>query len=129
MRREPDPVQMAFIEKMNAWLTATGTNFTCLCRAADVNTSIRFYVQNGTVVNPEFLRSIQAAMDANPGGIARPSRKATAGTSIGDSEVQARADEVARRRDQRARDLLAQELPGFNGKRAGSMRPVWEQVA
>lgn len=123
-----DPDQMAFIERMDAWLVATGTNFTCLCRAARVHTSLRFFARNGIPIKAELIAKVTTTMAAHPNGIAAPQRKADSVKGIPENDLQARRDAVRQEREQRVRELLAKEKPGLNGKRR-SMRPIWEMTA
>lgn len=128
MTTQTDPAQIAFIERMDAWLVTTGTNFTCLCRAAGVHTSLRFFARNGIPIKAELIAKVTATMAAHPNGIAPPQRKADSAKGIPESDLQARRDAVRQEREQRVRELLAKEKPGLNGKR-GSMRPIWEMRA
>lgn len=123
-----DPDLVAFINEMNAWLKATGTNYTGLCAAAGVHTHIRFAVENGRSVKAEHIRAIRDAMRANPNGVAPPPRKSKIGNHPSDNEIQRRADAVRQERERRVRELLANEKPGLNGQRR-SMRPIWEMRA
>jgi enamine deaminase RidA (YjgF/YER057c/UK114 family) len=128
MTTQTDPDQIAFIERMDAWLAATGTNFTCLCRAAGVHTSLRFFARHGIAIKADLITKVNAAMAAHPDGITPPQRKADSAKRIPESDLQARRDAVRREREQRVRELLAKEKPGLNGKRR-SMRPIWEMTA
>lgn len=128
MTTHTDPDQMAFIERMDAWLAATGTNFTCLCRVAGVHTSLRFFARNGIPIKADLIAKVTATMAAHPSGIAAPQRKADSAKGIPENDLQARRDAVRQEREQRVRELLAKEKPGLNGKRR-SMRPIWEMTA
>ena len=129
MAREPHPKQMAFIQKMEAWCAETGTRYPVLCRTAGVNDMVKYNVRNGTRVNDGVLQKLADVIDANPGGIETPHRKAVTTARLSEAEIEARARAVQREREQRAMAHLRAERPGFNGRRAGSMRPIWEQVA
>lgn len=123
MTNQTDPDQMAFIERMDAWLAATGTNFTCLCRVAGVHTSLRFFARHGIAIKAELIAKVNATMAAHPSGIAPPQRKADSAKGIPESDLQARRDAV-----RQERELLEKEKPGLNGQRR-SMRPIWEMRA
>ncbi|WP_444611377.1 hypothetical protein [Blastomonas fulva] len=132
----------AFFADLDEWLAKTGTHFKCLAAAAGTTTNAKgSVIRHSCSMRIAVADKLIAAKNANPNGIAPPPKKASTGRPIApvadyrnddpvsDCELQRRRDEVRREREQRAIRHLSAEKPGLNGKRAFSMRPVWEMPA
>lgn len=139
----PNDKARAFFADLDDWLRATGTHYKCLAAAAGTTTNANgSVIRHGCSMRIDVADKLIAAKNAHPNGIAPPEKKNPTGRPIGVrvidpptaetinmSELEVRRQQVIDERNRRAMAHLAQEKPGFNGKRVGSMRPVWEMIA
>lgn len=138
----PNEKARQFFDELDAWLRETGTNFKCLAGAAGVGVGAKCSViRHGCAMRVAVADKLIAAKNANPNGITPPKRAKPTGRPvravidpptavfINEADLERRREEVRREREQRAMWHLQAERPGINGKRAGSMRPVWEMPA
>ena len=138
----PNDKARDFFNDLDRWLKDTGTNFKCLAEAAGVSVGVKgSVVRHGCSMRIEAADKLIAAKNAHPNGIRPPKRAKPTGRPvkavidpptavfINEADLERRREEVRREREQRAMWHLQSERPGINGKRAGSMRPVWEMPA
>ena len=132
----------AFFAELDEWLKSTGTQFKCLAAAAGTTTNAKgSVIRHRCSMRVEVANKLIAAKNANPNGIKPPERRKPVGRAaqavvdprtadVTDmDDIADRREQVRREREQRALWHLSGEKPGLNGKRAFSMRPVWEQPA
>lgn len=132
-----------FFAEVDRYLQRTRTYFVSLCEKAEVPVHCRSnVVRGGNGLAKETALILIKTIEAHPDGVpyvrptsagkpSKPKRVADAVPKnlLSEEELRRRRDEVSQQREARAMAHLQSEKPGFNGKRAFSMRPVWEQPA
>lgn len=129
MARVTNEQARLLLDRVKVWCQRTNTGYFVLSRSACVTDDWRRSVENGRGIMAASAARIQKVMDENPDGL---SRIVYVPKSIREQEtgedLQARRDAVARERLERATALLAQEKPGFCGRKF-TTRPIWEMPA
>ncbi|WP_066120274.1 hypothetical protein [Blastomonas sp. CCH2-A2] len=137
-----------FFAEVDKWLKRTKTYFISLADTAGVPLHCRSNViRGGCGLSKETALTLIKTMEAHPNGIpytrptkagepSRPRKRVVkavidpaSAVFTSEAEIQERREQIRREREQRALWHLQAEKPGINGKRAGSMRPVWEMPA
>lgn len=137
-----------FFANVDEYLQRTNTYFVSLAGAANVPVHSRSNViRGGCGLSKDVALALIKAIEANPDGIpyarptsaGEPSRKRkrvvkavidpASAVFTSEAEIEQRREQVRLERERRAMLHLQSERPGINGKRAGSMRPVWEMPA
>lgn len=125
------PVRMLMSESDTAkaaaeirdYLKRTETHPSRLAAAIGVPTaSLHRVLREAKRLSANTAAQYRRAMEKHPEGMGSTPVNGSANDNLGESEIQ-------RKREQRALWHLQAEKPGINGKRAGSMRPVWEMPA
>ncbi len=129
MARITNEAARDLLARVQVWCKATGTGYFVLSRSACVTDDWRRSVENGRGMMAASASRIEAVLANNPNGLSRITYtpKSVREQETGE-DLQARRDAVARERLERATALLAQERPGFCGRKF-STRPVWEMPA
>lgn len=129
MARVTNEQARLLLDRVKEWCNKTNTGYFVLSRSACVTDDWRRSVENGRGIMAASAARIQKVMDENPDGL---SRIVYVPKSIREQEtredLQTRRDAVARERLERATALLAQEKPGFCGRKF-TTRPIWEMPA
>jgi hypothetical protein len=132
------PVRMLMSESDTAkaaseirdYLNRTETHPSRLAAAIGVPTaSLHRVLREAKRLSANTAAQYRRAMEKHPEGMGSTPVNGSANDNLGEGEIQRRRDEVRREREQRALSHLQAEKAGINGKRAGSMRPVWEMLA
>jgi lambda repressor-like predicted transcriptional regulator len=119
--------------EIRAYLARTGTECASVSlRAGRDAQSLQNLLDRPHKVSPIVAQRYRDIMAKHPDGFPRTAVKSrlvvTTLPNLEMCELDARREQVRQEREARAMAHLAQEKPGFTGRRF-SMRPVWEQVA